>query len=102
MTNVTLTSKKIINILKKNNNILKKYSVIKIGLFGSYVKDKNKKSSDIDFLVDFKNITFDNFMDLSFKLEDIFHKNIDLITPDSLSPYIKPYVEDKIMWYETK
>ena len=102
MINETLTSKKIINILKKNNNILKKYSVIKIGLFGSYVKDENKKSSDIDFLVDFENITFDNFMDLSFKLEDIFHKNIDLITPDSLSPYIKPYIEHKIMWYETK
>ncbi len=47
-----LTDKKIMGLLKKHNNILKKYKVKRIGLFGSYVRGEQKRYSDIDFLVE--------------------------------------------------
>ncbi len=96
----SITGKKILNLLKKHNDILKKYKVRKIGLFGSYAKGEQKEYSDIDFLIEFKEPTFDNFMDLLFSLEDLFNKKVELITQYGLSPYIRPYIEKEILWYE--
>jgi predicted nucleotidyltransferase len=96
-----LTDKEIISLLKKHKDLLKKYKVKRIGLFGSYVRGEQKKHSDIDFLVEFEEPNFDNFMDLVFSLEDLFRKKVELITNGNLSPYIQPYVEKEVRWYET-
>ncbi len=96
-----LTNKEIISLLKKNKHLLKKYKVKKIGLFGSYVRGEQKRHSDIDFLVEFEEPNFDNFMDLAFSLEDLFRKKVELITNGNLSPYMQPYVEKEVRWYET-
>ena len=69
-----LTSRKIIKVLNKHRDILRKYKVKRIGLFGSYVRGDQKSSSDIDFLVEFEKPSFDNFMDLVFYLEDLSSK----------------------------
>lgn len=95
-----LTDKQIFNLLKKHREILKKYKVKRIGLFGSYIRGEQKKHSDIDFLVEFKEPTFDNFMGLVFDLEGLFGKKVELITNGSLSPYIQPLVEKEVRWYE--
>jgi len=97
-----LTDKVILETLKNNREILKKYGVKKIGLFGSFVRGEQKKGSDIDFLVEFEEPDFDNFMDLAFFLEDLFSRKVELITNGSLSPYILPYIEKEIKWYETE
>ncbi len=95
-----LTAEEIMRKLNKHSNVLKKYKVRKIGLFGSYARGEQKSDSDIDFIVEFENPTFDNFMDLVFFLEDLFIKKVELITNGSLSPYIQPYVEKEVKWYE--
>lgn len=95
-----LTDKEIMITLRQHRDILKKYKVKKIGLFGSYVRREQKRHSDIDFLVEFKEPTFDNFMDLVFDLEGLFGRKVELITNGSLSPYIEPYVEKEVRWYE--
>jgi predicted nucleotidyltransferase len=95
-----LNYKEIMSLLKKHQDILKKYKVKRIGLFGSYVRREQKRRSDIDFLVEFKEPTFDNFMDLVLDLEGLFGKKVELITNGSLSPYIEPYVEKEVRWYE--
>jgi len=96
-----LTYQEITSSLKEHSDIMRKYKVKRIGLFGSYVRGEEKKNSDIDFLVEFEEPTFDNFMELVFFLEDLFGRKVDLITPGSLSPYIFPYVEKEVKWYET-
>lgn len=93
-----LTGKEITDRLRENRDILRRYQVKRIGLFGSYVRGEQKKRSDIDFLVDFEETTFDNFMSLAFYLEDLFGRKVDLITKGSLSPYILPYVEKEVSW----
>lgn len=105
-----LTGKKIIKILKEHSDILVKYKVKRIGLFGSFVKGKQKTYSDIDFLVEFDMSAFDNnfkglsdsFMGLAFYLEDLFGRKVELVTNGSLSPYIQPYVEKEVRWYEAR
>ncbi|MDI6779102.1 MAG: nucleotidyltransferase family protein [Bacteroidota bacterium] len=100
----TINSKKkndiIGSTLRKHRRLLKKYTVRRIGLFGSHARGNQKKRSDIDFIVEFSKPSFDNFMDLLFSLESIFGKKVDLITKGNLSPYIMPHVEKEIKWYE--
>ncbi len=97
-----LTDTVILETLEKNKEILKKYGVKKIGLFGSFARGEQKKNSDIDFLVEFENPNFDDFMNLVFYLEDLFDRKVELITNGSISPYIQPYIEKEVRWYETE
>ncbi|HBR16502.1 MAG TPA: nucleotidyltransferase [Deltaproteobacteria bacterium] len=97
-----LTDKIIIQTLKKHIDTLKRYGVKRIGLFGSFVRGEQREDSDIDFIVEFETPDFDNFMDLAFYLEDLFGRKVELITNGSLSPYIQPYIEKEIKWYEAE
>ncbi len=103
-----MTVNTIFEILKKNNNILKKHHVKKIGLFGSFVRGEQTESSDIDVLVIFddsafgKNFKgyFDTLTSLSADLSSLFNKNIDLVTEEMLSPYIAPEVMKEVDFFE--
>ena len=84
MEKIILSYKDILKILNKEQDILKKYSVKKIGIFGSFVRNEQNKDSDIDFVVEFDNPSFDNYMDLSYYLEDLFGRNVDILTPEGV------------------
>jgi hypothetical protein len=55
-------------------------------------------TSDIDLLIEFDAPakTFDNFMALSFFLEDLFDQKVEIVTKESLSPYIGPHILNEI------
>lgn len=92
---------KIINKLKKHlPEIKKKFMVKEIGVFGSCVRRKLKKKSDIDILVEFEKggETFDNYMNLKFFLEDIFHKKVDLVIKNSLKEEIKDNILSEVRY----
>ena len=84
----------ILAMLAANKLILASYGVNRIGLFGSYVRDQATAQSDIDLLVDIKKEkkTFSNFLSLSHFLEKLFDKKVELVTTQSLSPYIGPHI----------
>lgn len=90
-----LSQQEILDELSKNLDIWKeKYGVKRIGLFGSYRRSEQKENSDINVLVEFTGnaITFDNYMDLKFTLEDHSHKPVDLVILDDIKPALKPKV----------
>lgn len=70
------------------------YGVNQLGLFGSFVKDEAKETSDVDFFVHFNpsQKTFDNFMDLGFLLEEITGRRVEIVTPQSLNKFIGKYI----------
>ena len=84
-----LNSKKILWELKKKKKDLRKYGVKKIGLFGSFAKNKQYKKSDIDFLIEFKNVNSENFFALLFLLEKTFNRKVDLVDIKNLRPELK-------------
>ncbi len=91
----------VFNALKNHKNEIKiRYNVKKIGVFGSYAKGLQNEESDVDILVEFEKPSFDSFMELSFYLEDLFGKKVDLLTPNSLSPFMKTSVEKEVVWCE--
>lgn len=97
MENQTTLSKEFIKqTLVDNRETLRKYGVKRIGLFGSYVRGTATAVSDIDFLVELERVTFDDYMGLALFLEDLFKKEVDLVTPTSIKPGFKPYIEKEI------
>ena len=88
------TKQDIANVLYRNRDHLRALSVSKLGLFGSFVRSEQHPDSDIDLLVEFEpgRKTFDTFMKLSFFLEEILQHKVELLTMESLSPYIGPYI----------
>ena len=88
-----------LKILKeRENEIKRRFKVKRIGIFGSHARGEEKETSDVDVLVEFVEPSFDNFMDLAFFLEDLFGKDVDLVTTRGLSPYIAPIVEREVVW----
>jgi len=104
-----LTSRQIMEVLRENTQVLKRFRVKKIGLFGSCVRGEQRKKSDIDVLVEFDKSTFDrnltgysdNYDGLLEELKQILGGRVDLVTQDMISPFIKPYVEKDIEYLET-
>jgi uncharacterized protein len=65
------------------------YGVQRLGLFGSYVKGKQRKKSDIDILVTFsRDIDLFDFLDLREYLENQLHAKVDLVMESALKPAI--------------
>lgn len=90
-----LSQQEILDVLSRNLEIWKEqFGVIRIALFGSYSRGEQKDTSDIDLLVEFDDhaMTFDNYMDLKFSLEDLFKKPVDLVIIDDIKPALKPSI----------
>jgi hypothetical protein len=65
------------------------YGVQRLGLFGSHVREKQRKKSDIDILVTFsRDIDLFDFLDLREYLEDQLHVKVDLVMESALKPAI--------------
>lgn len=79
-----LTRAGILRTLRKHDEDLKRFSVRRIGLFGSYARNQQRRGSDIDFLVEFDKPTYDNFYGLSVFLEKLFKKRVEILTPDGV------------------
>jgi len=80
----------VIKIIKKNKPEMEShYGVQRLGLFGSYVRDKQRKKSDIDILVTFnRDIDLFDFLDLREYLEKQLHAKVDLVMESALKPAI--------------
>ena len=76
-----------------NREILKKYKVKSISLFGSYVRNEQKEESDIDFLVNFQEgATLFDFVELQDSLSELLAKRVSIVSTRGLSKHIGPYI----------
>ncbi len=87
--------------------LFEKYKVTRAFLFGSAITDQFNSESDVDFLVNFRDDLpplekGEALLDLQIALEDTLHRNIDLLTENSLkNPYfIEELNEKKVKIYE--
>ena len=98
MNTLVKTKEDVWSAIKSNQNRIGAFGVKRLGLFGSFVRDEQHQDSDIDLLLEFEQDkkTFKNFMQLSFLLEDILNRQIELVTVESLSPYIRPYIAKEV------
>lgn len=93
-----MTKEEIKDKILKNKEMLGTYRINSIALFGSFVREEQTGRSDIDFLVDFAEPTFRNYIGLLSKLKELFGDNVDLVCKDALKDRIKPYILQEAEW----
>ena len=95
-----ITLKEVEKIINKHKPELeKKFKVREIGVFGSYVRGEQKKRSDIDILVAFKEpIGFFEFMDLEEFLKNLLGVKVDLVSKKALKPIIGGYILKEVVY----
>jgi len=88
----------IFEVLRQNKRVFFDFGVKRLGVFGSFVRGEQDEKSDIDVLVEFdkdkKN--YKNYMAINDYLEDLFDRKVDVVTKESLSRYIGPYIKKEV------
>ena len=94
MANAVITKRDALDRIASCDRQLHDFGVNAIGIFGSFSRDQANEQSDIDILVEFntEKKTFDNFIETCFLLENVLGRKVELVTEESLSPYLKPYI----------
>jgi len=90
----------IMSKIKKNMPYLRdKYNVKSLGVFGSYARGEQKKSSDVDMLVEFENpITLLEFVALERWLNELTGKKVDLVMKTALKPKIGERILEEVVY----
>jgi predicted nucleotidyltransferase len=90
----------IISTLSQNQALLHAHGIERIGLFGSFVRDEQTDSSDIDLLVQFSQgkKSLHNLVSLGDELEKLFGRSVELVTTESLSKYIGPHILNEVQY----
>jgi len=83
--------KQIQNILASSKTELgKRYNVKELGIFGSYARGQQKKTSDVDILVKFNpNVTLFDFVGLGNYLEEKLKIKVDVVSERGIRPELK-------------
>lgn len=94
------TAGEVLAELQRNQEWLRSLGVRALGLFGSYRHGTPRPTSDMDFLVDLEQPSFDGYMDLKLWLEDTFGCPVDLVLMDSIKPRLRPVILREVVYAE--
>ncbi len=95
------TKEYILTTIRENKKELLRFGILKVGLFGSYVRGDESEKSDIDLLIDFDpdHENFDNYMAVCNILEQLFrNEKLEIVTKNGLSPYIGPKILKEVQY----
>jgi uncharacterized protein len=74
--------------------LVRRFGVTDLALFGSTVRDTARPDSDVDVLIAFDGpATSARYFGVQFYLEDLLGCPVDLVTDKALRPELRPYVE---------
>jgi hypothetical protein len=93
-----MTREEAVRLLQENMDTIRSYGVRRIGLFGSVVRDEATEESDVDVVVEFEEgkALMKNVLGLIDFLEELFGREIDLLTPDGIETIRIPYIKREI------
>jgi predicted nucleotidyltransferase len=94
MATTILTRDDAFQLIREAEPRIRSLGVRRLALFGSVLRDEAGPDSDVDLLVEFETgqKTLDRFMALYDLLEEIFDQRVELLTTESLSPFIGPHI----------
>ena len=85
---IVSTKQEVIDIIKANLSNFALFGVTEVGLFGSFAREEQTDSSDIDLLVNLQDCSWDNYCQLLNFVEALFQdREVDLIAENSISGY---------------
>lgn len=88
--------KEILSVLKPE--LISKYYVSSIGLFGSVVRNDFTANSDIDIIVTFNRPVGMEFIDLANELEEKLDRKVDLVSKNGVKEKYYQIIEPQIIY----
>ena len=86
-------------LIKLKPFLKEKYKVKEIGIFGSYVKNKQKEGSDLDILVEFEEVpSLIEFIEMENFLSDKLKIKVDLVIKKALKPHIGKVILKEVIY----
>ena len=86
-------------LLRHKEQLRKEYGVKEIGIFGSYIRGEQDKSSDLDILIELeKPIGFVKFLKLENSLSALIGIKVELVTKKALKPYIGQRILQEVIY----
>ena len=79
----------VLGLLAAHREAIRSLGVARLGLFGSCAREDGSDGSDLDFVVQFENKSFDAYMDLKELLKRLFGRAVDLVTVEALKPRLR-------------
>ncbi len=87
----------ILTFLSQNKQYFRdRFHIVKIGLFGSYARNEQNSTSDIDLIVEFKDNT-QNLYDLKRDLKAYIQQKLNLDVDIAREKYLKPRYKKSIL-----
>ena len=84
-------------ILSQNKNYFReRFHIVKIGIFGSFARNDQNSTSDIDLIVEFK-VNTQNLYDLKREIKQFIKKELNLDVDIAREKYIKPKYKKSIL-----
>jgi len=84
----------ITTLIKLKPELVERFGVTRLALFGSTVRDEAKPESDIDIVVAFDGpATSEKYFGVQFYLEDELGAPVDLVTEKAIRPELRPFIE---------
>ena len=85
-------------LLQHKAELRENFKVKTIGVFGSYVRGEQKRSSDVDILVEFDSpVGLFEFMKLENYLSDLLGVKVDLVSKKALKPHIGEHILQEVI-----
>ena len=84
-------------IREKQPELAARFTVRRIGVFGSFARESASPQSDVDILVEMTESTFDHYMDLKFYLEELLNRSVDLVMADTVKPRLRPIIAKEVV-----
>jgi predicted nucleotidyltransferase len=89
----------IVDILRANKELFfSKYPLKKMALFGSYSRGDQTEKSDVDILVQFETPVGLEFLYLSYELEDLLHRKVDLVSENAIKPRYLAHIKKDLIY----
>ena len=88
----------VLKLIEQNQATLQRLGVRRLGLFGSYARDEALPGSDLDFVVELSEKSFDAYMDTKLFLEELFRSSVDLVTMSSIKPRLLPIIQREVVY----
>lgn len=89
----------ILQKLKKAKvELLKKYPIASLALFGSYAREDFTPESDVDIIVELNGRIGSKFIDLAFELEETIGKKVDLISRNGIKPKYFNFIKSDLIY----
>lgn len=93
-TRFSMSRDEILDKLRKAEPRLRELGVRTLVLFGSTARGEDRPDSDVDLAVEFRETaSFDGFFAVKDLVEELLHRNVDLVTLQSLRPRLRAVVE---------